>query len=139
MLITNGWVHSKNDILVDFNAYQTWRADQRTSSLPNCASSAAPISNATALNDIPADSAQVARQEPNAATASSEPPAPYPPSFSQIVELITNGQPIPGVKEVPNVVLEGQASQPTTAKRKKPWEQDDGETEEEKVGTAINA
>ena len=56
----------------------------------------------------------------------SEPPAPYPTSFSQIVELITSGEPIPGIKEVPDTVLEGQASQPTTAKRKKPWEKDAG-------------
>lgn len=51
-----------------------------------------------------------------------EPPAPYPLSFNHIVELITTGQPIPGIKEIPNTVLEGQASQPAQAKRKKPWE-----------------
>ena len=56
--------------------------------------------------------------------SSTEPPAPYPISFSQIVELITTGQPIPGIKEVPNTLLEGQASQPTTTKRKKPWEKE---------------
>ena len=57
-------------------------------------------------------------------TSSAEPPAPYPVSFSQIVELITTGQPIPGIKEVPDVLLEGQASHPVSAKRKKPWEKD---------------
>lgn len=61
---------------------------------------------------------------PASASSATEPPAPYPISFSQIVELITTGQPIPGIKEVPNTLLEGQASQPTTAKRKKPWEKD---------------
>lgn len=53
-----------------------------------------------------------------------EPPAPYPTSFSQIVELITSGEPIPGIKEVPDTVLEGRSSQPMTVKRKKPWEED---------------
>ena len=57
-------------------------------------------------------------------TLGAEPSAPYPISFSQIVELITTGQPIPGIKEVPDTLLEGQASQPITAKRKKPWEKD---------------
>ena len=56
-----------------------------------------------------------------------EPPAPYPISFSQIVELITSGEPIPGIKEVPDTVLEGQISQPRTAKRRKPWETGDGD------------
>lgn len=56
---------------------------------------------------------------------SGEPSAPYPTSFSQIVDLITTGQSIPGVKEVPDTLLTGQESQPTTVKRKKPWERDD--------------
>ena len=63
-----------------------------------------------------------------------EPPAPYPTSFSQIVELITSGEPIPGIKEVPDTVLEGQASHATTAKRKKPWERDDLDAGDESVG-----
>ena len=63
-----------------------------------------------------------------------EPPAPYPTSFSQIVELITSGEPIPGIKEVPDIVLEGQASKPTTVKRKKPWEKDDAGDGAEVVG-----
>ena len=58
------------------------------------------------------------------AVNSSEPPAPYPTSFGQIVDLITTGQPVPGIKEVPDTILEGQASQPSTTKRKKPWEKD---------------
>jgi len=54
----------------------------------------------------------------------SEPSAPYPTSFSQMVDLITTGQPIPGLKEVPDTLLTGQESQPSTAKRKKPWERE---------------
>ena len=42
-----------------------------------------------------------------------------------MVELITTGQPIPGIKEIPDTVLEGQASRSTPVKRKKPWEKDD--------------
>ena len=61
-----------------------------------------------------------------------EAPAPYPTSFSQIVELITSGKPIPGIKEVPDTVLEGQSSQPTTVKRNKPWEEDNNGVGESK-------
>ena len=63
-----------------------------------------------------------------------EPPAPYPTSFSQIVELITSGKLIPGIKEVPDTVLQGQASRSMTAKRKKPWEKEDAGAGEEVVG-----
>ncbi|OJD29528.1 myb dna-binding domain protein [Diplodia corticola] len=52
--------------------------------------------------------------------------APYPTSFAHIVELITTGQPIPGIKEIPDTVLEGQGTAPAASKRKKPWEKDVG-------------
>ena len=55
-----------------------------------------------------------------------------------MVELITNGQQIPGIKEVPDTVLEGQASQQITAKRKKPWEVDDVEGAERVVGGTVD-
>jgi hypothetical protein len=45
-------------------------------------------------------------------------------SFNHIVELITTGQPIPGIKEIPDTVLEGQKSEAITTRRKKPWEKD---------------
>ena len=68
-----------------------------------------------------------------------EPPAPYPTSFSQIVDLITNGQPIPGIKDVPDTLLTGQESQPTTAKRKKPWEdQDPNDTDKDFGGKDLS-
>jgi len=56
-------------------------------------------------------------------SSSAETPAPYPLSFNRIVELITTGQPIPGIKDIPDTVLEGQASQTVQSRRKKPWEQ----------------
>ena len=65
--------------------------------------------------------------------------APYPTSFSQIVELITSGHPIPGIKEVPNIVLEGQASQMMTARREKPWEKDNAGPGEELEGANRSA
>lgn len=62
---------------------------------------------------------------PTASANATEPPVPYPTSFAQIVELVTTGQPIPGIKEIPNTVLTGQGTQPVKAKRKKPWEKDE--------------
>lgn len=64
--------------------------------------------------------------------------APYPSSFARIVELIASGQPIPGVREIPDTVLHGQASESTAPRRRKPWEGEvggggRGESEREEV------
>lgn len=48
--------------------------------------------------------------------------APYPTSFAHIVELITTGQPIPGIREIPNKISEEKPSESVRSKRKKPWE-----------------
>lgn len=50
--------------------------------------------------------------------------APKPASFAEIVELISEGKPIPGIKEIPDTILEGQASENQAEKRKKPWEKE---------------
>jgi Family of unknown function (DUF5572) len=50
---------------------------------------------------------------------------PYPASFESIVDLITRNQPIPGIEEIPDTVLDASLSAPNqTARRKKPWETD---------------
>ena len=69
---------------------------------------------------------------PTAATSTSaEQQPPYPSSFSEIVDLITQNKPIPGIEEVPDTVLElGSSKTDKTPRRKKPWEADD-ETEAE--------
>ena len=57
-----------------------------------------------------------------------------------MVELITTGQPIPGIKQIPDTVLEGRSSQATLVKRKKPWEKDDaGSNGQDTIVTESNA
>ncbi|KAG9233127.1 hypothetical protein BJ875DRAFT_485424 [Amylocarpus encephaloides] len=50
--------------------------------------------------------------------------APYPSTFAEIVALITSGAEIPGIMEIPNIVLPHLASKPTIPRRRKPWETD---------------
>ena len=45
------------------------------------------------------------------------------------MELITTGQPIPGIQEIPDTVLTGHDISSEKPRRRKPWEKDD-------VGTA---
>ncbi len=56
---------------------------------------------------------------------------PEPPrlSYQEVVELIQSGKPIPGIKEIPNTVLDGQGTQSTQPRRRKPWEKEAAENE----------
>ncbi|KAK7203608.1 hypothetical protein BZA70DRAFT_282899 [Myxozyma melibiosi] len=64
---------------------------------------------------------------PPPTTSSTEPPTTnepqYPSSFAHIVELITSGREIPGIRQIPNIALgETAASVSEKAARRKPWE-----------------
>jgi hypothetical protein len=50
--------------------------------------------------------------------------APPPASFAEICALIAEGKPIPGIKEIPDTILEGQGTEAQAPRRKKPWEKD---------------
>lgn len=38
--------------------------------------------------------------------------------------MIAQGKPIPGIKEIPDTILEGQGTHASATQRKKPWEKD---------------
>ncbi|KAE8348858.1 hypothetical protein BDV28DRAFT_142549 [Aspergillus coremiiformis] len=48
----------------------------------------------------------------------------YPSSFAHIVELITTGQPIHGIQQIPDTILAGHDTLSMKPKRRKPWEQE---------------
>jgi len=48
--------------------------------------------------------------------------APKPASFAEICEMIAEGKPIPGIKDIPDTILEGRASETQKDRRRKPWE-----------------
>lgn len=48
--------------------------------------------------------------------------APYPPSFAEIIRLISDNVPIPGIRDIPPTIIPEQASIATAPKRKKPWD-----------------
>lgn len=55
--------------------------------------------------------------------------APKPASFAEICDMIAEGKPIPGIKDIPDTVLEGQSSESQATKRTKPWEKAGGNSE----------
>ena len=120
-------ISSKNNTSIDFNAYQSWRS-QKSSSY------AKGISVITSTSNDTPRLVSASHNGIDTNLESIESAAPYPISFSQVVDLVTSGGPIPGIKEVPDTVLEGQSSLPTTVKRRKPWEKDNVGASEEYVG-----
>ncbi|KAL2817219.1 hypothetical protein BDW59DRAFT_166033 [Aspergillus cavernicola] len=56
--------------------------------------------------------------------STSQEPA-YPTSFAHIVELITTGQSIPGIQQIPDTLLTGQGASSAKPKRRKPWEKEE--------------
>lgn len=56
--------------------------------------------------------------------------APKPASFAEICDMIAEGKPIPGIKDIPDTILEGQASDKQAEGRRKPWEKSQGGTED---------
>ncbi|VEU20774.1 DEKNAAC101754 [Brettanomyces naardenensis] len=60
---------------------------------------------------------------------------PYSSNYEQLVDMIVNNRPIPGIKTIPNTVLDAtKASKHVLKERRKPWEADKvGEEEKEKV------
>ena len=107
----------KYNVLVDFTAYSLWHAQRMT--LGPTGDFSSPHPHSSAQNQVSTTSTS-----PNltGVASSAEQAAPYPLSFNHIVDLITSGKPIPGIKEIPDTILDGQASHTTQTKRKKPWE-----------------
>lgn len=101
---------------VDFAAFKSWLASRSTGEVqhPNAATG----------------SPQGPREQPSepnvsSTEASSTPPEPaYPSSFAHIVELITTGQPVPGIQQIPDTVLTGHEITSEKPRRRKPWEKD---------------
>ena len=97
---------------VDFDGYKQWVETQRGVSSQNGAP--ATVSGL--------DIVQTSEPENAGGGAGGMNDAPKPASFAEICEMIAEGKPIPGIKEIPDTILEGQASESTSEKRKKPWE-----------------
>lgn len=52
---------------------------------------------------------------------------PYPLSFSALATLIATGEPIPGIKDIPDLLNDAPGTESTLKGGKKPWEVSEGE------------
>ncbi|KAK6528720.1 hypothetical protein TWF694_003960 [Orbilia ellipsospora] len=117
---------------ISFPLYSAW-LDREESSAPRCRSPSCQVGPAL----DPTDEIQIQisnndnddNSNPTMTTDSrdkkeetGDDKTPYPTSFAQIVELITSGKPIPGIKEIPNTLNTAPPTQNTAQQRRKPWE-----------------
>ncbi|KAK6534318.1 hypothetical protein TWF281_005644 [Arthrobotrys megalospora] len=112
---------------VSFPLYSAW-LDREEHSAPRCRSPSCEIgppidptpveafgeSNPSIPSDTPTDT--------TAGAAAGDDKTPYPTSFAHIVELITSGKPIPGIREIPNTLNAAPPTQSSVQQRRKPWE-----------------
>jgi hypothetical protein len=103
----------KSGTKVDFEGYKRWVENGRENGQTNGLGS-------QSLDDAPAVQAVESQGASTGSGAMGD--APKPASFAEICELIAEGKPIPGIKDIPDTVLEGQSTVSQATKRTKPWE-----------------
>ncbi|KAK6341024.1 hypothetical protein TWF696_009335 [Orbilia brochopaga] len=111
---------------ISFPLYAAWLDREESSAAPRRRSSPSRDHElGPPLDPTPIDSisrVNTATDTPTTTTNSSTDGTPYPTSFAQIVELITSGKPIPGIREIPNTLNAAPPTQSTAQQRRKPWE-----------------
>ncbi|RVD88476.1 uncharacterized protein DFL_002661 [Arthrobotrys flagrans] len=112
---------------VSFPLYSAW-LDREEHSAPRCRSPSCKVgppldptpveamgeSNPSIPSDTPTDN--------TAGGSNGDDKTPYPTSFAHIVELITSGKPIPGIREIPNTLNAAPPTHSSAQQRRKPWE-----------------
>lgn len=122
----------KTGLSIDFERFKQWAGNSAGASttqtqekdIAERLENSAPAASTSATPGVPEPTGPLAHPNPTGsgqAAVEDEAP-PYPKSFNDIVELITSGKPIPGIKEIPDVVNDAPASVSARAERKKPWE-----------------
>lgn len=108
----------KSGTKVDFDGYKRWVEGGRNA---ETSSGLAPEENTNIAQPV-----QPSEQQTGSGAMGG---APKPASFAEICELIAEGKPIPGIKDIPDTILEGQASESQATKRTKPWEKAGGDVQ----------
>lgn len=108
----------KAGVSVDFDGYKQWRENIRAPALSNGVNKSSEPGNIRPGTSHGHDTSGIIG-------ASAEPglgDAPRPATFAEICDMIAEGKPIPGIKDIPDTILDGQATASHATKRKKPWE-----------------
>lgn len=133
----------KNGQQVDFQKYKEWhyaraasmatqaqsssiqQADGQTQSDASREGQASNV-NGSAIEESAPLSDILARASQNATINNGPDDGGAKLSYAEIVEMIQSGKEIPGIKQIPDTILQGQGSSASQSRRKKPWEKDEG-------------
>jgi len=130
---------------ISYSLYSQWLDREEASGIPRCKSPSCevgPPSDPTPVHEVskkqqigyekttpmgsiiptPDGSSSNNKEEEAVLKTGAKTDAPYPTSFAQIVELITTGKPIPGIREIPNTLNTAPPSRNVAVQRRKPWE-----------------
>ncbi|KAK3191335.1 hypothetical protein K4F52_002545 [Lecanicillium sp. MT-2017a] len=120
-------------VSIDFAAYQAWLAshpDHRAPDIlpPEYKSSTGagqPTETLDWQQAAPKADLYVERGAADASSSSGGEPA-YPMAFAEMIKLLQEGKPVPGIKQIPNTVIRDPAVKPVGSRTapKKPWERD---------------
>ncbi|KAJ5686197.1 hypothetical protein N7536_008816 [Penicillium majusculum] len=107
---------------IDFVAFKSWLAARTT--------------EPQGLDNTNLQISEASDPSTSGPESSTNPEPAYPSSFAHIVELITTGQPIPGIQDIPDTVLSGHDISSEKPRRQKPWEKDEVVTTSDETTSA---
>ncbi|KAF5618305.1 uncharacterized protein FTJAE_12236 [Fusarium tjaetaba] len=119
---------------IDFSAYKAWLASNPDYQPPDVlpeeyrqrdAANVSPVPALDWQKAAPKTDLYIDRKTAAAQSGSQDQPS-YPMGFAEMIQLIQEGKPVPGIRQIPNTVVRDPAVKPVGARAvpRKPWEKD---------------
>ncbi|KAF5537407.1 hypothetical protein FNAPI_11426 [Fusarium napiforme] len=119
---------------IDFSAYKAWLASNLDYQPPDVlpeeyrqrgVANVSPVPALDWQKAAPKTDLYIDRKTAAAQSGSQDQPS-YPMGFAEMIQLIQEGKPVPGIRQIPNTVVRDPAVKPVGARAvpRKPWEKD---------------
>ncbi|EWG43425.1 hypothetical protein FVEG_04901 [Fusarium verticillioides 7600] len=119
---------------IDFGAYKAWLASNPDYQPPDVlpeeyrqrdVADASPVPALEWQKAAPKTDLYIDRKAAAAQSGSQDQPS-YPMGFAEMIQLIQEGKPVPGIRQIPNTVVRDPTVKPIGARAvpRKPWEKD---------------
>ncbi|KAF5976171.1 hypothetical protein FCOIX_7261 [Fusarium coicis] len=119
---------------IDFSAYKAWLASNHDYQPPDVlpeeyrqrdVANASPVPALEWQKAAPKTDLYIDRKAATAQSGSQDQPS-YPMGFAEMIQLIQEGKPVPGIRQIPNTVVRDPTVKPVGARAvpRKPWEKD---------------
>ncbi|KAF4436768.1 hypothetical protein FACUT_6179 [Fusarium acutatum] len=121
-------------VSIDFSAYKAWLASNPDYQPPDVlpeeyrqrdVANASPVPVLDWQKAAPKTDLYIDRKTAAAQSGPQDQPS-YPMGFAEMIKLIQEGKPVPGIRQIPNTVVRDPAVKPVGARAvpRKPWEKD---------------